>query len=125
MGTFVSQTSSRFDFASSNEEEFTPETTIDQHDFEAIFLEEFATDGNVELEEAVPVERHMELYGQHKNVEVTLVSGPGPSRITNRASERIVTTTECERQGESKRPPKSFKSELHLQILRRIVSVEE
>lgn len=89
------------------EDEFTPEATIDQHDFEAIFLEEFAFDANVAMEEAAPVERYMEPFVSHKNSDVTFVSGPGPSRIINRTSERIATTAEYGRHGKRKRPAKS------------------
>lgn len=78
-------------------EEFAPEATIDQRDFDAIFLEEFATD-DIKLEKASSVDvEHVECAESRPNTSLAFEPGhePGPSGTKRRTSPRASIAAHC------------------------------
>lgn len=65
------------------DDEFIPEATIDQRDFDAIFLDDFSTEYDIKTENATPMERYMERTA----IQEDIAPEPGPSTSINRTSQ--------------------------------------
>lgn len=95
------------------DEEFAPEATIDQRDFDAIFLEEFATD-DVKLEKASSVDRYVERAESRTNISLAFEPGhePGPSGTKRSTSPRASTAANCSPEESRERHAEHSRSDL-------------
>lgn len=90
------------------DEDFTPAATIDQRDFDAIFIEEFSAECDVKVEEAAPVERYVDRADSSENISVAEpVREPEPGGNSIRRSRRISTAARQSSQESRKRPAES------------------
>lgn len=96
------------------DEEFAPEATIDQRDFDAIFLEEFATDCDIKLEKSNPVERYMDHTEALPNTSSTYAPEheAEPSDTGERISAKTSTATNYTPKVSLKRHAETSRSDL-------------
>lgn len=78
---------------------FAPDATIDEQDFDAIFVEEFSNECDIKMEKATPVERSMEHLESHQHT----LSAPVKTTSRNRTSPRCSTAKHSPRKSR-KRP---------------------
>lgn len=83
---------------------FAPDATIDEQDFDAIFLEEFSNECDIKMEKATPVERSME----HLESNQHTLTAPAKTTTRNRTPPRSSTDKHSPRK--SRKGPAEYSS---------------